>query len=281
MAILAVVMLLLIYLVLARINAESGLFHCEPLWEPIGVLLGFFGAYSIGLKGLAILAMFTAVLAIDPRETLMPFIVNGLKMCDSTGARPARLGWFSPAVLVVALAVAVPVVLWANYNFGVQSADTWSVQSVPTDAFNVVNRASTSLRLSGTVEDSAALTPLQRLAAFDPDRRFVWFLGAGVVGVVALGWLRMRFTWWPLHPIILLVAGTWTIEQYSHSFLLGWMIKASVTGLGGAKKYRSGRTFMIGIIAGDLLGGLLFMAIGSIYYWQTHLPPSRYFVFPN
>ncbi len=43
---LAVGMLLLIYLVMARINAETGLFHCEPLWEPIAVLIGLFGYKS-------------------------------------------------------------------------------------------------------------------------------------------------------------------------------------------------------------------------------------------
>jgi hypothetical protein len=281
LAVLAVVMLLVMYLILSRINAESGLFHAEPLWEPIGVLLGLFGAYALGLKALAILALFTAVLAIDPRATLMPFVVNGLKMSDDMGARPSRTAWAGVFVLAVALAVAVPVVLWANYNFGIQNADEWSVKSVPTDMFDVVSRAATSLRLSGTLDASGGLGPLERIASISPDPRFFWFGGAGIVGVVALGCLRMRLPWWPLHPIVFLVAGTWTMEQYSHSFLLGWLIKAVVTRLGGAGRYRGGKLFMIGIVAGDLLGGLLFMVIGAVYYWLTGLYPEKYFVFPN
>lgn len=281
LALMAVGMLLLIYLVMARINAETGLFHCEPLWEPIAVLIGLFGFHALGLKGLAILGLFTAVLAIDPRECLMPFMVNGLKMCDTAAVRPGRVGWTAIAVLAVALTVAVPVVLWANYNFGVQTADRWSSYNVPNDMFNVVDRAATKLRVTGELESSGGLSAIERVSNMRPDGRFFWAFGAGAVGVFALSALRRRFTWWPLHPVLLLVAGTWPIEQFSHSFLLGWLIKVMVTKFGGAGRYRQGKAVMVGVIAGDLLGGLVFMAIGAIYYWQTGLYPIKYHVFPD
>jgi len=281
LGLLVVGMLLLIYLVLARINAEAGLFHCEPLWEPMAVIIGMFGYYAVGLQGLAIVGLFTAVLAIDPRECLMPFVVNGLKMCDQTGGRPGRTGWFGVGVLLLALAVAVVVVLWANYNYGVSGADKWSTQHVPNDLFNTVNRAATELRLSGKLDDSAGLSAWARVGAISPDGRFLWAVGIGGAGVLAFSALRRRLPWWPLHPVIFLVAGTWTIEQYSHSFLLGWFIKTVITTIGGPDKYRRGKDFMFGIVAGDLLGGLVFMAIGALYYQQTGLRPPAYFVFPN
>jgi len=282
LAVLTVGMLLLMYLVLARINAEAGLFHCEPLWEPMAVMVGMFGYYAVGLQGLAIIGLFTAVLAIDPRECLMPFVVNGLKMCDQTGGKPGGTGWLGVGALLIALAVAVPVVLWANYNYGVKGADQWSTQDVPNDLFNTVNRAASELRLSGRLDESVKLSAYERLTAISPDGRFLWALGIGGAGVLALSALRRRLPWWPLHPVIFLVAGTWTIEQYSHSFLLGWLVKTAVTKLGGPEKYRHGKDFMFGIVAGDLLGGLAFMAIGALYYRLTGLlPAAKYFVFPN
>ena len=153
LAAIAVASLLLMYLVMSRINAETGLFLCQPRWEPASMMIGLFGFYSLGIEGLAIIVLFTAVLAIDPRTTLMPFVVNGLKISDDLGAKPGRVGSASVVALLVALAVAVPVVLWANYNWGVmQTADRWSSYHVPNDSFKTIDRSITTLRISDQID---------------------------------------------------------------------------------------------------------------------------------
>ena len=93
--------------------------------------------------------------------------------------------------------------------------------------------------------------------------------------------MRLRFTWWPLHPIIFLVWYTYPMACFSHSFLLGWFIKMLVTRLGGGQTFRRGRALMIGIIAGDLLGGLVFMVVGAIYYAVMDAPGEAYRIFPS
>ena len=97
--------------------------------------------------------------------------------------------------------------------------------------------------------------------------------------VLIFGALRLRFSWWPLHPIIFLVWATWPMQAYCHSFLLGWFIKKMVMKYGGADAYRRFRPFMIGVIIGDILGGAVFMAVGAIYYAATGLEPMRYIIF--
>ena len=136
-------------------------------------------------------------------------------------------------------------------------------------------------RISEQIEASQSLTAWQRVQSISPDHRFLWGLGAGVIGVIVLYFLRLRFAQWPLHPMIFLVAGTWTMEQFSHSFLLGWLIKIIVVRLGGIRSYRKTKPLMIGVIAGDLLGGLLFMAVGGLYYWIVGAFPPEYHIFPN
>jgi hypothetical protein len=37
----------------------------------------------------------------------------------------------------------------------------------------------------------------------------------------------------------------------------------------------------VGVIAGDLLGGLLFMIVGAVYYRVTGSPAPGYRVFPG
>jgi hypothetical protein len=81
--------------------------------------------------------------------------------------------------------------------------------------------------------------------------------------------------------VLFLVAGTWPLANFGPSFLLGWMIKVAITRLGGGARYRQFRPLMIGAVGGDLLGGLLWMVIGAIYYGLTGLQPKSYIIFPT
>lgn len=38
---------------------------------------------------------------------------------------------------------------------------------------------------------------------------------------------------------------------------------------------------MVGMVAGDLLGGLVFMVAGMLYYLHTGFPPVKYWIFPG
>jgi hypothetical protein len=75
--------------------------------------------------------------------------------------------------------------------------------------------------------------------------------------------------------------GTYPPAAFSASLLLGWVVKTCVTKFGGGKKYHELKPLMVGIIAGDLLGGLLFMIVGASYYAMTgRQTPIRYVIFP-
>jgi hypothetical protein len=106
-------------------------------------------------------------------------------------------------------------------------------------------------------------------------------MGSGFVLVLITSLLRLRFTWWPLHPVLFLCWGTYPAMAFSASLMVGWMIKTAVTKFGGGKKYHELKPLMIGIIAGDLLGGLLFMAVSGIYYARTGIAPMNYWIFPG
>lgn len=280
-AVLVVPLMLLTFLVMARINAESGLFFCQARWQAVGILMGLFGAAAMGPQAVTIVALVCAVLTIDPRECLLPFVVNGLKMCDDLRVGPKRMGWAAGVVLVAGLAVAVPLVLGSNFAGGVPAWDKWATVNVPQFPFNTVSRAVTKLRLSGELGDSEGYSAWQRLASIRPNPKFLWAAGIGFALVVVASVLRLRFPRWPLHPVIFLVWNTYPLQRFSHSFLLGWLIKQGVTKMGGGRQYRRVRPLMIGVIAGDLLGGLLFMAVGAIYYAQTGTLPKEYRILPG
>ncbi|KKL25277.1 hypothetical protein LCGC14_2406930, partial [marine sediment metagenome] len=281
LAVAMVGMTLMMFLVMARINAESGLFYCQPFWQPVTIFLGLFGLSALGPKMVAILAMLGAVLTIDPRECLMPFVVNALKMCESVKVRPSRVGVVSVVAVGVALAVALPVGLWANYNYGIFGRDRWAAEVVPEKTYGIVEKTVATMtedQLAASVE----MGSWERIKAMRPNRLLIRAAGVGFLLVLVGSALRLRYARFPLHPVLFLVWGTGPIGHFSHSFLLGWLIKSVVTRYGGGQAiYRRATWLMFGVIAGDLLGGLIWMAAGAVYSTVTGYDPPVYRTFPG
>ncbi|MFA6132656.1 MAG: DUF6785 family protein [Phycisphaerae bacterium] len=276
-----VALTLMIYLIISRMNAEGGLILAGVAWQPTGVILALLGIEALGPAGILILGMLALITTMGPHESLMPFLVNGFRLCDDMKVRPARIGWATAGALALAIAVAVPVALWADYNYGTVNGESWPTIGAPKMPFDAASQEIRKLSLSNLLEESKALSPVQRITHMSPNPAFLGWAGAGFAAVCLFSLLRLRASWWPLHPLIFIVMGTWATAQFAPSFLLGWMVKTAVAGLGGAPAYRTGKIFMIGVIAGDLLGGLIFMAIGAIYYAVTNTQPPLYRILPG
>ena len=54
-----------------------------------------------------------------------------------------------------------------------------------------------------------------------------------------------------------------------------------MTKYGGASAYQKLKPLMIGVIAGDIIGGVVPMIIGAIYWSSTGLPPKLFKVLPS
>jgi hypothetical protein len=287
-AILTVGTILLLFLVMGRINAETGLFFIQSRWFPITVLIGMLGVKAFGPKAMAIVSLVSAVLTMDPRECLMPFLLNGLKMSESAGIKPSRVGWTASSTYLLGLAGAMLVVLCTCYNHGGPTWDGWGFGVAPTFGLNEVQKGVENLTIKHQLDASENMSAVQRVlptflgGGSEPDSKFLWAIGVGFMLVVATSILRLRFTWWPLHPVLFLCWGTFPAMAFAQSLLLGWVIKTGVTKFGGGKKYQELKPMMVGIIAGDLLGGLLFMVIGISYHAATgRTTPIQYLIFPG
>jgi hypothetical protein len=113
-----------------------------------------------------------------------------------------------------------------------------------------------------------------------PERAILWWISGGLAGVFILGYLRLRYTWWPLHPVLVVVWAGTPIETLGHSFMLGWLIKVLITRVGGTPIHRRAKVFMIGVIAGELICGLTIMAFNAAYMGMTGAKPPAYVVMP-
>ncbi|MCJ7544966.1 MAG: hypothetical protein MUP47_10485 [Phycisphaerae bacterium] len=285
LAVLLILLILLFYLTAARFSAEAGLFFITSLWQPAAVMVGLIGGFALGPKGIIIIGLMMMIFAHDPREALMPFVVNALKIGQNVGIRPGRIGPSAVAVYVMALAVAMPTMLWASYKLGAGSAKRYEAENKTWSklTYNAAEKAMTEMSNRGELEQSIHLGTAQRLSRMRPDKLFLYSAGAGLVIVLVFSTLRLRYTWWPIHPIMFCVWGTQSMKALSASFLLGWIIKGALSRLGLLTGGRIARVkaLMVGMIAGDLLAGVVFMIVGAVYYAITGLTPPEYYIFPH
>lgn len=265
---LALLSTLMMFLVLARLNAETGTFFFAPAWQIPAALTGLCGLVALGPKVLIILGLLMYMTTADPFECLMPFAGNGLNVAARSGARVERMGLAIVVALLVTLAVAIPTALWADYSRGVETrrgSDTTNIYDAAVDV-------SVRLGLAGQLEAVQRYSTMDRLRALRPERGFLPAAGIGLALVVGCGFLRLRFSRWPLHPVfIVLIGSTGLIGKFCASFLTGWAIKVAITKLGGGGKYREIKPLMLGVIIGDLLGSFLIMLVNWGYYLATGL----------
>jgi len=282
LAVAFVLFAMLSYLLVARIASEFGVFCIQTAWLPVSVLLGLFGARALGMGSLVTLGVLSVVLLAEPQESLMAFVSQGLRIGEGTCLTKQRLGRLAIGAFAIALVVAIPFAIWVDYSYGGYSQQYhWDSYGLPRMPFRAVVDNKIELKSKGELNISNEMRPLERVANIRPDNQFLWSVGAGIVLVVLVYMARLRWTRWPLHPVLFLIWETRTACDLFWSFLLAWSIQVALTTYGTQAMYRKAKDFMIGIIAGELTGALFWMMVGAVYYFLTSEAPRVYGVFPR
>ncbi|NQT87388.1 hypothetical protein HQ560_11525 [bacterium] len=273
-----------LFVVMSRILAETGLFFLEPRWYPCAFLVVAFGIRAVGPTTALLMFLVSTVLLVIPRESLMPFVVNSLKVLDRQKVRVGRGAMWCGAAVVLSLAVAVPVTLMFQYGAGAVTAanwDTWGAHAVPRYSFDKTVELKQRLRIQRQLEPSESVRGLARLGRALPETRSMAGFGLGLTLVVLLAAARLRFAWWPLHPILIIAFASYPGTMLWPSFLIGWFLKRAVVKYGGHRAYRQWSPAMLGLIAGDLLGMLLPSLIGALAYLIYGTPAPSFPIMPS
>ena len=188
LAVLYTALIFMLFLVLGRLVAETGAFMVQPYWFPCVTLWGLFGARALGAKTVLIMLMLSAVLAVDPREALMPFVVNAFKLLDLRRERIGRVAAWSVAGILIGLAVAVPVTLGFQYDRGMDHEDWWATEIVPQRPFDKAIEVRQRLTAQGSLEAAEATTGWKRFAQMSPNAPCLIGFGGGLAALC----LRLR-----------------------------------------------------------------------------------------
>jgi hypothetical protein len=269
-----------IFLVVGRVSAETGAFMVQASWYPCITIWGLFGARALGAKTVLIMLLLSAVLVVDTRSALTPFMVNAFKLLELRRERIGRAAAWSVAAILIGLGVALPVTLAFQYDRGINHDDPWAVEVVPRRPFDDAIEVRHRLTAQGSLEAAEATSGWRRFAEMSVRAPCLIGFGGGLAIVLAFAAIRLRWPKWPLHPVLFLIWNTYGGRMFAASFLGGWGIKVLVTQYAGASWYQRLKPLMFGLIAGEMLGGLVPIAIGFVYWLATGLPPKVFNILP-
>jgi hypothetical protein len=259
---------IMIFLVMGRITAETGLFFIQVWTFPCVVIWGFMGTEALGPDTILLLCLLSCVLLLDPREALMPYVVNSFRLLDWNETKTHRVVPACAIALILGLAIAVPATLYFQYDRGITTSDSWTQLAAGFPFVNAIE-ARQELAAQGRLNESLSYSGFQRFAHLRPIRRGVIAFAVGLGLVLVLAFCRLRFTRWPLHPVMLLVWGTFPAWRFAPCFLIGWALKQTIVKYGGANLYRRLMPLFTGLIAGEVLGYLFGVVVGLAYYFIT------------
>ena len=98
------------------------------------------------------------------------------------------------------------------------------------------------------------------------------FVGAGIAFL--LQWLRVRFPWWPFHPLAFAVTSSWEINLVWGPLFLAWVFKSLILRYGGRGGFHKALPFFLGLMLGQFVVGSLWNIYGiarglpTYQFWQ-------------
>jgi hypothetical protein len=181
----------------------------------------------------------------------MPHMAEGFKLADRSQS-PARAMYVA---MVIALVVAVPLSFWAYLDMyyrrgaGTGKVEIWAL-GFGREIYN---------RLGSWIE-----TPTPQ----DPGALMGAGVGFGIAMLLSLA--RLRFFWFPLHPLAYAVANGWGMHNLWSCVFVGWLAKSLVLRYGGLRKYRELIPFFLGLMLGEFFVGSLWTLAGIALDVRTY-----------
>jgi hypothetical protein len=273
--------LIVYFLVFARIIAETGIPFLQANFDTADTITQVMGFPAVGPGAIVMMVYLTGVLNPDARECVTPYVANTLKLADNVGVRVPRLLGLGVLATVAALVIGFGATTYSIYNHGAK--DEYAAGR-PGFILDHATTGLSSLRETGLFETARDTHGVAKLGLVDKNSgngRHLRWMAFGIAAVVALSLLRFRFSWWPFHPVIFLMWGTWTETLVWASFLIGWAVKESIVRFGGGRTYQSLKPLFIGMIMGEIVVVAVILMVGFVYFTLTGLPPRNTGVFPG
>jgi hypothetical protein len=82
--------------------------------------------------------------------------------------------------------------------------------------------------------------------------------------------LRVRFVWWPFHPVGYAISSSWSMNCLWMPILIAWLIKIMVMRYAGPKTFHRIIPLALGLILGEFIVGSLWCILGIVLQRSTY-----------
>jgi len=171
----------------------------------------------------------------ESAEVITGATFDSYKIADSARLPRRRLTVAMVGAFLFCLAIGIPLVLAIYYRYGLVN-----MHNVEGNWFHG------QVRNTGEYAFELISNPSK------PDNDALLALGAGAAVTLFLNAMRLRFWWWPFHPIGYLAANAWGTQWWYMPFFVGWLAKTLVVRYGGLRLYQRTVPIAVGAIIGDL-----------------------------
>jgi len=236
--------LIYVYITAAvRIRAEAGnAWLMGPDIDPHRLLLTGAGSVNIAPVNLTVMAYLRFVSNFDLRQLSMPHQMDAFKMAGQAGIRQRQL----VVALMVAILLGLTVAFWSALGVWY-----WYGAAAKCDPWRTMMGQQPWTMLQDSLRNPSK-----------PDLPGILAVATGFLATIGLTLMRVRFLWWPLHPIGYALANTNTMTTMWMPFFIAWMAKSAVLRYGGMNLYRLSLPFFLGLIFGDFANGAIWTTLG-------------------
>jgi len=244
LALAAILLLYFIAITLTRFVSESGLLFIQAPFRPSDLMAQVVGTSALGPANLTIFAFVQRIFMFDLRTFLLPSLLDGFRIADSRGLNRRSLARAMMLSVGIAAITSFASVLWIGYTYGGVNLQSWFAIGSPTGRFNELQ--------------SQIATPRPPTVG-----TFGW-TALGVVIMVLLYALRLRYAGFLLHPMGYAMGPSWPMIQLWFSIFIGWLAKSALVRYGGTRAYVRARPFFLGLVLGEYSAAFLWLIVNGL-----------------
>lgn len=239
------IMMTMAVVIVSWLVSQAGMLWAQTPYGTTDVLAPTIGTAGMNLPGLYTLTRFEYSFLYDTREMLTPSLLMGTKVGDAEHINLRSL--FRAMLLTVVLGVIVSAFVSIAMPYmnggGDNLKNPFMYRLAPSRSLSFLSGVA-SVPYKGTWTN------------------FLYIFG-GYGFVLSLFTLRARIGF-GLHPIGFLVPSTHAMAHLWANILVAWICKALIQRYGGMKGFQTALPFFLGLILGDVLNAVLWIALGYV-----------------